>query len=84
MHYVWMFVVGIVVGAVARWIMPGAEGMGWVMTGVLGVVGSFVGGLIMQVIGGRPAAGAMIHPAGLLMSLIGALIVLFAWNQLFR
>ena len=44
MHYVWMFIVGIIVGAIARFIMPGADHMGLIMTGILGIVGSFVGG----------------------------------------
>ena len=40
MHYLWKFVVG----AIARWVMSGAEHMNFMMTGILGIVGSFVGG----------------------------------------
>ena len=46
LHFVWMFIVGIVVGAIARLVLPGAQDMGILMTGVLGIVGSFVGGFI--------------------------------------
>jgi uncharacterized membrane protein YeaQ/YmgE (transglycosylase-associated protein family) len=83
LHYLWMFVVGIVVGAIARLIMPGSEHLGMLLTGALGIVGSFVGGAISRLFS-KPAEGAMFHPAGLVMSVIGALIVLFAWNQLAR
>ena len=80
LHYLWMFIVGIVVGAVARWIMPGAEPMGILMTGVLGIAGSFIGGFIARLFS-KPADGAMVHPAGLILSVIGACLLLFAWSH---
>jgi uncharacterized membrane protein YeaQ/YmgE (transglycosylase-associated protein family) len=80
LNYVWMFVVGIVVGAIARFIMPGAQHMGIIMTGILGIVGSFVGGFIARLFN-KPAEGAPFHPAGIIMSIIGALIVLFIWDK---
>jgi uncharacterized membrane protein YeaQ/YmgE (transglycosylase-associated protein family) len=80
LHLVWMFVVGIVVGAIARFIMPGAEHMGLFMTGVLGIVGSFVGGGIARIFS-KPADGALVDPAGIILSVIGALVLLFAWNH---
>jgi len=75
-HLIWMFIVGIVVGLIARWIMPGAQHMGLIMTGVLGIAGSFVGGFIARLFS-KPADGSLVHPAGLLLSIVGALIVLF-------
>ncbi|HMK23269.1 MAG TPA: GlsB/YeaQ/YmgE family stress response membrane protein [Terriglobales bacterium] len=81
MHYLWMFVVGLVVGAIARFIMPGAEHMGLIMTGVLGIVGSFVGGFIARLFS-KPAPGAPFHPAGIVLSIVGAVIVLWVWNRL--
>jgi len=80
LHYLWMFIIGIVVGALARFIMPGAQHMGILMTGVLGIVGSFVGGFISRLFN-KPAEGAPVHPAGIVMSVIGALIVLFIWEK---
>ena len=62
-HYLWMFIVGIVVGAIARLIVPGQEHMGLILTGVLGIVGSFIGGFIGSLIS-KPAEGSMFHPAG--------------------
>jgi uncharacterized membrane protein YeaQ/YmgE (transglycosylase-associated protein family) len=83
LHYLWMFIVGILVGLVARFIMPGSEHLGLLMTGVLGIAGSFVGGLIGRLFS-KPAEGAVIHPAGIIMSIIGALVILYAWNHLAR
>ena len=79
LHLLWMFVVGIIVGAIARLILPGAQSMGILMTGVLGIAGSIVGGLIARVFS-KPAEGAPFHPAGILLSIIGAVILLYAWS----
>jgi len=82
MHYVWMFIVGIIVGALARLVMPGADHMGLLMTGVLGIVGSFVGGFIVRLFSkSAPADASKIQPAGILMSIVGAVIVLFVYNR---
>jgi uncharacterized membrane protein YeaQ/YmgE (transglycosylase-associated protein family) len=76
-HLIWMFIVGIVVGAIARFLMPGAEHMGLVMTGLVGIAGSFIGGFIARLFS-TPPDGAIVHPAGIVMSVIGALILLYA------
>jgi len=75
-HLIWMFIVGIVVGAIARFLMPGAEHMGLPMTGLVGIAGSFIGGFIARLFS-KPADGAIVHPAGILLSVIGALILLY-------
>jgi uncharacterized membrane protein YeaQ/YmgE (transglycosylase-associated protein family) len=82
-HYLWMFIVGIAVGAIARLIMPGSEHIGLIMTGVLGIAGSFVGGFIARLFS-KPTDGSLVHPAGLILSVMGALILLFAWSHLGR
>ena len=79
-HYLWMFIVGIVVGLIARWIMPGAQTRGLLMTGVVGIVGSFIGGFIARIFN-KPADGAIVHPAGIILSVIGALILLFVLQK---
>ena len=76
-----MFIVGLIVGAIARFILPGASHMGIIMTGVLGIVGSFVGGFIARLFS-KPAPGAPFHTAGIVLSIVGALIVLWVWNRL--
>ncbi len=80
LHYLWMFVVGIIVGAIARLVMPGAQTMGILMTGLLGIAGSIVGGLIARVFS-RPPEGTPFHPAGILLSIVGAVILLYAWTR---
>lgn len=66
-------VFGLVAGAIARFLHPGRDPMGWVGTIVLGVVGSVIGGGIAYLLhlGNRPFA-----PAGMLLSIIGAIILL--------
>jgi uncharacterized membrane protein YeaQ/YmgE (transglycosylase-associated protein family) len=66
---------GLVVGLVARALMPGRQSMGLVATTLLGMAGSFVGGLVGSVIqGGRMFE---LHSAGIIGSIIGALLVMF-------
>jgi uncharacterized membrane protein YeaQ/YmgE (transglycosylase-associated protein family) len=75
-----MFIIGIVIGAIARWIFPGGAHMGIIATGILGIIGSFVGGYIARLFN-RPPEGAPVHPAGVIMSVVGALLVLFIYNR---
>jgi uncharacterized membrane protein YeaQ/YmgE (transglycosylase-associated protein family) len=65
---------GFFVGLLARALLPGRQGMGLMMTTVLGIIGSFLGGLIGNFISGAPFD--RIHPAGMLGSILGAIIVL--------
>jgi len=81
MHYVWMFIVGIVVGAIARFVVPGNEHMGIFMTGLLGIAGSFVGGYVGRMFG-KSEPGATVQPAGIFMSVVGAAIVLVIFKLL--
>ena len=77
-----MIIVGLIVGAIARWIMPGAQTMGWIMTTLIGIGGAVVGGLISSVIWRSPDGG--FHTAGWLMSIGGALIVLWGYLALVK
>jgi uncharacterized membrane protein YeaQ/YmgE (transglycosylase-associated protein family) len=69
-------VFGLVVGAIARLLYPGRQPMGLVTTMILGIVGSFLGGLIAWAFGFRPADGPFAG-AGWIMSILGALIVVW-------
>jgi uncharacterized membrane protein YeaQ/YmgE (transglycosylase-associated protein family) len=80
-HILWMIVVGFVAGLIARAIFPGLDAMGFWMTTGLGIAGSFVGGLISRVFS-KPADGSAFHPAGILMSIVGAIIVLWVARML--
>lgn len=75
-HIIWMIIIGFIAGLIARWIVPGVDAMGFWMTAGLGIVGAFVGGLISRLFS-KPADGSMFHPAGLLMSIVGAIVVLY-------
>ena len=68
-------VIGLLAGLIARALMPGNQSMGLVATTLLGIVGSFVGGLIGSLFrgGGRIFD---LHPSGIIMSVLGALLVL--------
>ena len=67
---------GLVIGAIARFLYPGRQPMSLLMTMVLGVVGSFLGGLISWMVGFRPEEGAF-RGAGWIMSIVGAMIVVW-------
>jgi uncharacterized membrane protein YeaQ/YmgE (transglycosylase-associated protein family) len=75
-HLVWMLVTGFVIGLVARAVAPGADHMGVLATSLLGIGGSFIGGGLARLVN-RPAPGAAFHPAGLLGSIVGAIILLY-------
>jgi uncharacterized membrane protein YeaQ/YmgE (transglycosylase-associated protein family) len=81
LNIIWYIIVGFIVGLIARGIMPGVQHLGFIMTTVLGIVGSIVGGLIARLFS-KPEPGAPFHAAGFILSIIGAIIVLFIWGKL--
>ena len=68
-------VFGFIVGLIARAVVPGRQGMGFVMTTLLGVAGSLIGGLIASALWGHGSAGQF-EPTGFIGSIIGAIILL--------
>ncbi len=80
LHIIWSIIIGFIIGLIARAIMPGMQHLGFIMTTLLGIGGSIVGGLIGRLFS-KPAPGSSFHPAGLIMSIIGALILLFVWGK---
>jgi uncharacterized membrane protein YeaQ/YmgE (transglycosylase-associated protein family) len=72
---VWI-VFGLVIGAIARLLYPGRQPIGIVMTIVLGIVGSLIGGFISWVFTGP---GEPFHAAGWIMSIVGALIAVWLY-----
>ena len=81
LHIIWYIIVGFVIGLIVRAIMPGVQHLGLIMTTLLGIGGSIVGGLIGRLFS-KPAPGSTFHPAGFIMSIIGAIILLFIWGKL--
>lgn len=86
MEFIWflivLFVVGLIVGALARLLVPGRDPMGLLATAVLGIVGSFVGGFLGFLIFRKDAAAGALQPANFLGSLIGAIIALLVWRAI--
>ena len=84
MHYLWMFIVGLLVGVVAKFLMPGKDPGGFFVTGLLGVAGMFVGGWLASVIfGTHLSATGAVEPAGFIGGVIGSIILLIVY-RLFR
>ena len=70
-------IVGLIVGAVARFLLPGEQKMGWIMTALLGVGGSFAAGFVGQAMGWYQ----MGHAAGWIASVVGAIVLLFIYDK---
>lgn len=71
MSFIWMLIIGLIAGAIAKLIMPGKDPGGIIVTMLLGVAGAFVGGFLFRMLGFGDEG-----PAGLIGAIIGALILL--------
>jgi uncharacterized membrane protein YeaQ/YmgE (transglycosylase-associated protein family) len=78
MHYVWMAVIGFVIGLIARAILPGTQSLGIILTAVLGIAGSFLAGFAGQALGLYTQG----QPAGFIASVIGAIVLLFVVSKI--
>jgi uncharacterized membrane protein YeaQ/YmgE (transglycosylase-associated protein family) len=71
-----IIVIGLIAGALARLVVPGRQNISVPMTILIGIVGSFLGGFLGYVIFHKDASSGFFQPAGIIGSVIGALIVL--------
>jgi uncharacterized membrane protein YeaQ/YmgE (transglycosylase-associated protein family) len=81
LHIIWMIVLGLIVGLVARLIVPGRQSMGWIATAVLGIVGAYVGGTLGSVV--FPPHKFTITPPinhSFLGALVGAVLILLIYK----
>ena len=76
-HMIGHAIFGLLIGLVARAVMPGRQHMGLILTMVLGLVGAWLGGLIGRKVGMYKEG----HPAGFFMALLGAVVVLFIYSR---
>lgn len=76
MSIVWTILIGFVAGLIARAIKPGNDSMGFIMTTVIGVVGSLAATYIGQAMGWYTAG----QGAGFIASVVGAIVLLFIWG----
>jgi uncharacterized membrane protein YeaQ/YmgE (transglycosylase-associated protein family) len=69
--------VGLIVGAIARFVLPGEQKMGWILTCVVGVVGSFIASFLGQALGWYRAG----QGAGWIASVLGAVLLMFVVSK---
>ncbi len=75
MSLLWFLLIGLIAGALAKWIMPGNDPGGILVTMLLGVAGAYVGGFLAGILG--IGSG---DPAGLIGAVIGAIILLWLYR----
>lgn len=75
----WTIIIGAVIGAVAKLLMPGRDPGGCIITILLGIAGSFVAGYLGQAMGWYLPG----QPAGFIFSVVGAMILLLLYRVLF-
>ncbi len=75
-----MIIIGAIAGFLARAIVPGKDSMSIPATILLGIVGSFVGGLLASLLFGSGDGESFLRPSGLIGSIIGAIIALVIYN----
>lgn len=78
MSIIWTILIGLVIGVVARFLKPGPNPMGWIMTAVLGVAGSF----FAQFLGAQFGFYEPGQSAGFIASVIGAVLLLAIWGAI--
>jgi uncharacterized membrane protein YeaQ/YmgE (transglycosylase-associated protein family) len=74
MNIIGWLLFGLVVGAIAKFLMPGRDPGGWIVTILLGIAGSFVGGFLASMLGHNEQS------AGWIGSIIGAVVLLFIYR----
>jgi uncharacterized membrane protein YeaQ/YmgE (transglycosylase-associated protein family) len=81
MHLIWSLIVGLIVGAIAKLLMPGRDPGGWIITMLLGIAGSVVAGFLGRALGLYHAGDA---GPGVIASVIGAIILLALYRVALR
>jgi uncharacterized membrane protein YeaQ/YmgE (transglycosylase-associated protein family) len=80
MHILYTVIVGLIVGIVAKLLMPGRDPGGMIITILLGIAGSFVGTTVGRMLGMYPEGSS----AGFIMSVIGAILLLLLYRTFSR
>ena len=80
----YMLVVGIIAGFLARLLVPGRDPMGFFATVLLGIVGSFIGGFLGYVLFGKDLDEGALQTSGIIGSIIGAVIALLVYRAITR
>jgi uncharacterized membrane protein YeaQ/YmgE (transglycosylase-associated protein family) len=77
---IWMLIIGVIAGYVARLLVPGPDPMGVVGTIVLGIVGSFIGGFLGYLLFNKDLDEGALQASGVIGSIIGAVLALVIYN----
>jgi uncharacterized membrane protein YeaQ/YmgE (transglycosylase-associated protein family) len=80
LHYLWIALIGLIAGLIARALHPGKDNLGIIMTAVLGIAGSFAATYLGQLVGWYKEGEA----AGFIMSVIGAIVLLVIYGLIAR
>jgi len=80
MHWLWVILIGLIVGALAKLIMPGKDPGGFIVTILIGIGGSLVGTFLGRAVGWYQEG----QSAGFIMSLIGAIVLLGIYHLIRR
>ncbi|MGO4501452.1 MULTISPECIES: GlsB/YeaQ/YmgE family stress response membrane protein [unclassified Dyella] len=80
MHWLWVFIVGLVVGLIAKMLMPGKDPGGFIITAILGILGSVISTYIGEKLGWWGETGL----AHFLGSIGGAIVLLLLYHLLFK
>jgi len=75
---IWTLIIGLVIGAVAKLLMPGKDPGGFIITILLGIAGAFVAAYLGRVVGWYQPG----QPAGFIASVIGAMILLLLYRMI--
>jgi uncharacterized membrane protein YeaQ/YmgE (transglycosylase-associated protein family) len=78
MGIIWTIIIGFVIGALAKFVHPGRENMGIIVTTLLGIAGALVAGFLGQAIGWYQPD----QPAGLIASILGAVLLLWIYGRM--
>ena len=76
-----IIVIGLIAGALARLLVPGRQDISILATIVIGIIGSFLGGFLGYVLFHKDSQDGFLQPAGIIGSVIGAIIVLLLWTR---
>ncbi len=76
MHFLWTLIIGLIIGAVAKLLMPGKDPGGIFITMIIGIAGSIVATYIGQALGLYQDGSS----AGFIMSVVGAMLLLFIYR----
>lgn len=76
MEFIWTLIIGLIVGVVAKFLMPGKDPGGFIITMLLGIAGAFVAGFLGRALGWYQVGDA----AGFLASVVGAILLLIVYR----